>query len=64
MNFWNDMIEQITFEATGVEIAASQRRSTTVEVRADVDINELLNTIETTTIKGYLEDRGFKVEKI
>lgn len=58
------MVESIIFEATGIEITASQRRSTTVEVRVDVDINELLNTIETTTIKGYLEDRGFKVEKL
>lgn len=57
-------METIKFETTGLEINPSYTRSSKVQVRADVDVNELLDSVGINAIKGYLEDRGFKVEKL
>lgn len=56
-------METIKFETTGLEINPSYTRSSRVQVRADVEINELLDSIRIEAIKGYLEDKGYKIEK-
>lgn len=57
-------METIKFETTGLEINPSYTRSSRVQVRADVDVNELLDSVGVNAIKGYLEDKGFKAEKL
>ena len=64
MNLLKDMVKYAKFEAYGIEVNPSKTNSQRIEVAVVVDINELLNAIEMDAIISYLEDRGFKVEKL
>ena len=59
------MNEQIVFEAKSIEIGPSIKSSTRIELAVSLNsVDDVLDAIEEIAIKSYLEDRGFKVEKL